>query len=161
MARPREPIDLIKAKGKKHLSEKEYEERKSQEIKVPFTKIKPPKYLNDEQKTEFKEIAKKLQTIDPNLFTELDVDTLCRYLQAKQLYLKYTEELNDLLDDNKSTIYDEDYEGYLDNINRIQRMQDIVFKQCQSSARDLGLNISSRCKIILPPSENGDDDYEL
>ena len=159
MARPREPIDLIKAKGKKHLSEKEYEERKSQEIKVPFTDISPPTYLNTKQKKEFIEIAVKLQTIDPNLFTELDVDTLCRYLQAKDLYLKYTKQLNKMLDSPKPV--SEEGNFYLDDINKLQRMQDVVFKQCQSSARDLGLNISSRCKIILPPSENGDDDYEL
>lgn len=159
MARPREPIDLIKAKGKKHLSEKEYEERKSQEIKVPFTDISPPKYLNAKQKKEFIEIAGKLQTIDPNLFTELDVDTLCRYLQAKELYLKYTEQLNKMLNSPKPV--SEEGNFYLDDINKLQRMQDVVFKQCQSSARDLGLNISSRCKIILPPVENGDDDYEL
>lgn len=164
MARPREPIDLIKAKGKKHLSEKEYEERKSQEIQVPFTDVKPPTYLNKEQKKEFKEIAGRLQAIDKNLFTELDVDTLCRYLQAKQLYFKYTKELNKVID-NPPDPYLEDYEiaydGYLDNINKLQRMQDIVFKQCQTSARDLGLNISSRCKIILPPQENDGEDYEL
>lgn len=164
MARPREPVDLIKAKGKKHLTEKEYEDRKSQEIQVPFTDVKPPTYLNKEQKKEFKEIAGRLQSIDKNLFTELDVDTLCRYLQAKELYSKYTKELNKLIDKEPNP-YDEDYESdyidYLDNINKLQRMQDIVFKQCQSSARDLGLNISSRCKIILPPSDNGDDDCEL
>ena len=164
MARPREPVDLIKAKGKKHLSEKEYEDRKSQEIQVPFTDVKPPTYLNAKQKKEFKEIASKLQAIDPNLFTELDVDTLCRYLQAKDLYLEYTKELNDVLK-NKPSVYAEDYEykyaEYLDMINKLQRMQDVVFKQCQTSARDLGLNISSRCKIILPQQENDGEDYEL
>lgn len=28
MARPREPIDLVKAKGRKHLTKAEYEQRK-------------------------------------------------------------------------------------------------------------------------------------
>ena len=37
-------------------------------------------------------------------------------------------------------------------------MQDKVFKQCQSSARDLGLTISSRCKLIVPKLEEDDDD---
>ena len=156
MARPREPIKLIEYKGKKHLSKKEIEERKEQEIDVPFTDIKPPKYLNKRQKKEFKEISDKLVKI--GIFTELDIDTLARHLQCKDLYLQYTEQLNQLLS-TKPTEEEEDC--YLDNIGKIQRMQDTAFKQCQSSARDLGLTVTSRCKIVIPPSDNGDDDYEL
>ena len=156
MAKPREPIKLIQAKGKKHLTQKEIEERTEQEIKVPFVDIKTPKYLNKKQKDEFEEISNKLVKI--GIFTELDVDNLGRYLQSKDLYLQYTKQLNSLL---KKNIKDEVEDAIrIDNINRMQRLQDIAFKQCQSSARDLGLTITSRCKIVIPPQED-DGDYEL
>ena len=38
MARPREPIDLIAAKNKKHLTKAEYENRKNSEKKAVFPK---------------------------------------------------------------------------------------------------------------------------
>ena len=52
----------------------------------------------------------------------------------------------------------EEEEIDIDDINKMQNMQDKVFKQCQSSARDLGLTISSRCKLIVPKLEEDDDD---
>lgn len=156
MARPREPVKLIQAKGKKHLTKKEIEERTEQEIEVPFVDIKIPEYLNKEQKKEFKEISEKLLKI--GIFTELDVDNLGRYLQSKEIYLQYTKQLNSLL---KNKAKDEVEDAIrIDNINRMQRLQDIAFKQCQSSARDLGLTVTSRCKIVIPPQED-DEDYEL
>lgn len=156
MARPREPVKLIQAKGKKHLTKREIEERTEQEIEVPFLNIKIPEYLNKEQKKEFKEISEKLLKI--GIFTELDVDNLGRYLQSKGIYLQYTKQLNSLL---KNKAKDEVEDAIrIDNINRMQRLQDIAFKQCQSSARDLGLTVTSRCKIVIPPQED-DEDYEL
>lgn len=156
MGRPREPVKLIQAKGKKHLTKKEIEERTEKEIEVPFVDIKIPEYLNKEQKKEFKEISEKLLKI--GIFTELDVDNLGRYLQSKGIYLQYTKQLNSLL---KNKAKDEVEDAIrIDNINRMQRLQDIAFKQCQSSARDLGLTVTSRCKIVIPPQED-DEDYEL
>ena len=38
MARPREPVDLIAAKGRKHLTIAEYVERKNAEIAAPADK---------------------------------------------------------------------------------------------------------------------------
>ena len=45
MARPREPVDLIAAKGRKHLTIAEYVERKNAEITAPADKVKPPDFL--------------------------------------------------------------------------------------------------------------------
>lgn len=148
MARPREPIDLIKAKGKKHLTNAEYEERKAQEIEVPFTDVEPPEYLSGEKQIEkFNYYADMLVKL--GIFTELDVDCLARYIMGEQLYLRYTLLLNKLMRSN-------DFE----QLGKIQNLQDKAFKQCQQCARDLGLTISSRCKLVVPQAE-GDEDYEL
>ena len=40
--RNKQPIDLIAAKGRKHLTKAEYEERKSGEISAPSDAVKTP-----------------------------------------------------------------------------------------------------------------------
>ena len=56
MARPREPVDLIAAKGRKHLTIAEYVERKNAEITAPADKVKPPDFLLKKEKEKFDEI---------------------------------------------------------------------------------------------------------
>lgn len=137
MARPREPIELIVAKGKKHISQAEVDARRAQEIQVPFKDIKPPKNLNAKQKKTFKDLAGKLLAI--RIYTELDADTLARYIIAQDLYIFYTQAINELIEN-----------GNLVLLKEIQNMQDKAFRQAQTSARDLGLTISSRCKLVVP-----------
>lgn len=43
--RNKQPIDLIAAKGRKHLTKAEYEERKSGEISAPSDAVKTPLFL--------------------------------------------------------------------------------------------------------------------
>lgn len=148
MARPREPVDLIKAKGRKHLTKAEYEERKSQEINVPFTDVKPPDYLSGEKQIKkFNDYAKMLLSI--GIFTELDVDCLARYIMSEQLYLQYT---NLLVKYARSSD--------LDKIGKIQQLQDKSFRQCQQCARDLGLTITARARLVVP-QVGDEDDLEL
>ena len=88
MARPRQPIEVIEARGKKHLTKAEIEERKNSELKVDLKNIEIPNYLSSKLKKEFEDIASKLLHV--GIMTELDEDTLGRYLLAKEKYLKYT-----------------------------------------------------------------------
>ena len=158
MARPREPIDLIKAKGKKNLTKAEYEERKAQEITVPFTDIQPPSFLPKTFHKEFFEISDKLKAI--GIMTELDTVSLAQYLIAKQNYISYTAMLLKVIkrnsDPNRQYLSEEDV---VEN-TKIQALQDRALRQCQSCARDLGLTITSRCKIVVP-QPTADDDDEL
>lgn len=145
--RPREPIDLIRAKGKKHLTEAEYEERKASELQVPFTDVKPPTYLDPKQKKEFNKIAAMLTAL--NIFTELDVDALGRYIISRELYLKFTKQLEELLENSEADIRD---------IGAAQAAQDKAFRQCVTSANELCLNVSSRAKIVIPQPPDDEDD---
>ena len=144
--RPRKPAALLEVEGA-HISKDELQERKDGELKVPFTNVKPPSYLNKNQKKKFKDIADKLVKL--GIMTELDVDCLARYVLAQDLYLKYTEQITKLLEDDEPSIT---------LLKELQNLQDKAFKQAQSSARDLGLTITSRCKIVLPPTPEDDDD---
>ena len=143
----REPIDLIIAKGRKHLTKREIEERRAQEIDVPFKNVSAPEYLSESQKKEFDEYASKLVKI--GIFTELDEDCLARYILSKNLYLQYTSLLTSLIRKRDTK-----------EMSKIQSLQDRAFRQCSSCARDLGLTISSRCKLTIPNSEN-EEDFEL
>ena len=44
--RNKEPVKLIIAKGKKHLTKAEIKEREDNEIKVDATNVTPPNYLS-------------------------------------------------------------------------------------------------------------------
>lgn len=146
MARPRQPIELVVAKGKKHLTKAEIELRKKSELKVDLKNISIPKYLPTKLKDEFTEIASKLLEI--GVMTELDEDCLARYLLSKQSYLQYTSMLNQATKKNK-----------ISEMEKLMTMQDKAFKQCRACANDLGLTIASRCKLVMPepkelPKEN-------
>lgn len=176
--RPREPIDLIKAKGKKHLTKAEYEERKNSELQVPFTDVKPPDYLTAKQKKEFIEISDQLLQLD--IMTELDTDVLAQFCIAKTLYLDYNGQLKKILskkdvvhkweaiDSIASNCEDaDDLRELMEAILRRQRgddatvlmnLQDKAFKQCLACAKELGLTITSRAKMVTPTPPDGDDE---
>lgn len=139
MARPRQPVDLLLYKGKKNLTKNEVENRRKTEIKARCDNVNPPSYLSTKkQKDEFDKIAKEL--IELGIFSNLDVDTLARFIIAREQYIKLYKRMKSL-----DCLSDEYSKGLIN--------QDKLFKQCRQCAADLGLNISSRCKLIAPKSE--------
>lgn len=151
--RNKEPVDVLIAKGRKHLTKAEIEQRREQEalVSVPFTDIPIPVCLDDQPdvRAEFVKYAEMLSKIGPEgnkIFTELDVDTLLRYVLAQSLYLKFT--------------------GLLVNATKLEEVkaytsaQSKAFAQAHQSASVLGLNITSRCKLIIPePPSDGEDKF--
>jgi P27 family predicted phage terminase small subunit len=161
VARPRQPIDLLLIKGKKHLTKKEIEERKSQEVKAPSDKVKAPSYLPKDLKKEFNKIAKELVAI--GIMTNLDVDALARFLLARKMYLQVTDELlsrkpiatieKEETNENGEVIGTKVLEMANGTYSELLLMQDKLFKQCRQAASDLGLTIASRCKLVIPKKE--------
>lgn len=135
MARPRQPTDLVLVKGKKHLTKKEIEERKNSEVKANVDKIEPPSYLPNNLKKEFNRIASELINIE--IMSNLDCEALARFIVSEYNYQKVTKKLL------KTGVDNEKYFNYL-------LMQEKLFKQCRQAASDLGLTISSRCKLVVP-----------
>lgn len=135
---PRQPIDLLVFKGKKNLTKSEIEERKEQEVKAPSDKVKAPAYLSKDLKREFKKIADELLQI--GIMTNLDVDALARFLIARNMYIKISNQLLEL-------------DPLEDDFNTLINHQDKFFKQSRAAASDLGLTISSRCKLVIPKKE--------
>ncbi|MEG2429319.1 MAG: phage terminase small subunit P27 family, partial [Oscillospiraceae bacterium] len=124
----------------KHLTKLEIENRKKTEIKAESDNVEAPSYLNKAQKTKFKKIADELLKI--NIISNLDCDCLARYIIAETMFLKMTKKLN-----NKEVQED------IFEIEKIANLQDKFFKQCRCIANDLGLTVTSRCKIVIPKIE--------
>ncbi len=148
MSKQREPIDLIIAKNKKHLTKEEIKNRRDSELNVECIKenIIAPEYLTEKQQEEFYKISEKLCKI--GIMTELDCECLARYIISKQIYLKYT-----------SLLTKEINHSNIQKVEKYTNMQDKFFKQCRACATDLGLTITSRCRLIVPkipesPKEN-------
>lgn len=143
MAGPRQPTDVVIANGRKHLSKAEEAERRSKEVSVaPAKTAKPPKWLPEALKKDFRSVGKQL--IRAGIYTDLDADTLGRYLVAHQHWLACTEQVNEYLQAA-------DVEG----ADSWSRMQERYFKQARNSANDLGLTVTSRCKLVVPGTGAG------
>lgn len=140
MAGQRQPIELVLAKGRKNLTKAEIKERRDQEIKPIADGIEAPSYLTKAQSTEFYKISDQLKKL--RIMGETDVDALGRYIISRDLYIKLSKQLRKSEVINNPIILDQ----YLKN-------QDKMFKQCRASAIDLGLTITSRCKLVVPETK--------
>ena len=135
MAGPRQPIELLKAKGAKHLTKAEIREREETEIKANSDKIEAPSYLPEELKIKFNEVANELNDI--GIMSNLDCEALARFLIAEFQYQKVVKKAIKMSPEN---------EKYMD----LLLMQEKLFKMARQAAGDLGLTISSRCKLVVP-----------
>lgn len=153
----KQPINLIIAKGKKHLTKAEIEERQKTEIHTDHVNVKPPNYLNEEEVKEFYRISQIL--LDIGIITELDEDCLAHYLISNTSYIKYTKKIRALEDELLEAKRTDRKAKLKSEIDTYLMYQDKALKQCRACANDLGLSISSRAKLVMPqpkdpPKEN-------
>lgn len=140
MAGKRQPTDVVKANGRKHLSKAEEDARRDSEVRVAAAKrAKPPKWLPEALKKDFRRIGKQL--IEAGIFTELDADTLGRYLVAHGEWLAATAEVQQRLNRQPRDVKAVDDWG---------KVQERYFKQTRNCANDLGLTITARCRLVIP-----------
>lgn len=137
MARPRQPVAVIEAKGKSHLGKDELKERKAKEIQPIADDIIAPDYLTKKQTEHFYKIAGQLQKL--KIMGETDVETLGRYITANDLYINAVKQMR------KSEVKKDPF-----LLEAWSKVQDKYFKQCRQCANDLGLTISSRCRLVVP-----------
>lgn len=150
MAGKRQPTDLVLLNGRKHLTKAEIEARRASEIKAPAPKskrVKPPAYLPESLHKKFRSLAKQL--IEIGILAEIDYDSLARYLLAEQAYLAVTEQVNRAIANQAISLLDD-----------LSKTQARYFNQCSRAAADLGLTISSRCRLVVPkpPEDEAADD---
>lgn len=147
-----QPLQVIQGKGRsKHLTKDDIKNRQKHEEKMrgPTENIAAPSYLTAAQKKEFAELAEKLVTLE--IFSELDVDSLARYLDSKYQYLQLVKDMRKMKatetveqpNGKKITVANEDYP-------KLARVKNTLFNECRLAAADLGLTITSRLKLVIP-----------
>ena len=141
MSGQRQPIELVIANGKKNLTKAEIQERRDSEIKPIIDNITAPDYLTKRQKEDFNKISSQLQKL--KIMGETDVDALARYVVANDLYITAVRKLRSKEVKDDPLLFE-----------LWARNQERYFKQCRSSANDLGLSISSRCKLVVPVAKD-------
>ena len=140
MARPRQPTNLILAKGTKHFTKEEIKERLSSEIQPIDDNIIAPDFLTKKQTEEFYKISDQLKKL--KIMGETDVDALARYVVANDFYINAVKKMRSTEVKNDPILF-----------GAWAKIQERYFKQCRACANDLGLTISSRCKLVVPATK--------
>ena len=137
MGRIREPIALIEAKGRKHLTKAEIEERKAREPDAPDDDLVAPDYLSEKQVKEFDHLVYELKRI--GIIGNVDSEALGRYLVLKDQFVSLTKQLN-----KRGLI------NNIDEYDKVSRAHIRCFNAVRAAANDLGLSITSRGKLTVP-----------
>jgi phage terminase small subunit len=136
---PRLPVDVIEARGKTHLTKSEIERRREAELTPVDTTIAPPRWLTTKaQKSEF--VSKAAQLDQLGVWDALDTDELARYVLASEAYALASKQLMKLLKT-----------GDLAGVKLLTPIVEKHHKQCYELASSLGLNVTSRIRIAVPP----------
>lgn len=138
MAGQRQPISLIEHKGKAHFTKAQIEERKRSEVQADADNIVPPGYLTKKQADEFIKLADELKRCE--IMSNLDCDALARFVVARDDYAAYVKLVRTIKKD-------------VDNLLALEKADKLkrgAFADCNTAAKELGMTISSRCKLIVP-----------
>ena len=91
MAGQRLPLEVVQARGSKHLTKAEIQERQEREIKPITDDIIAPDYLTKKQKATFNKLASQLEKL--KIMGETDVNAQARYVIENDAYIYATKQL--------------------------------------------------------------------
>lgn len=138
MPGPRQPTDVVKANGRKHLTRAEEDQRRDREVHVPPPeRAEPPGWLGKKFHREFREIGETLRLA--GLYTDLDRDVLGQFLVSRERWQR-----SDRLASAAIRQKDEKL------AKEWTAIQGTYFKQCRQCAEAMGLSISARCRLVVP-----------
>lgn len=139
MPGPRQPTDVIVANGKKHLSGPEEHARRAGEVRVQAPEeIVPPSWLLKSYHKEFLEIARILSTA--GLYSDLDRDTLAQYFVCRRRWVDADRKAKKGISANNAEV-----------AAAWAKIQASYFKQARQCAEAMGLSVTSRCRLVIPP----------
>lgn len=96
-------------------------------------------------KADFRALAKELLAADMGA-AQLDRDTVGRYLVAQHQFTAACRMVQDALDQEDP-----------DMVNKWTRAQKSYFEQARACANDLGLTITSRCRLVAPETKKQEE----
>ena len=139
MPGPRQKLSVLEGNGRKHLSKAERAQRAAQEVDLPKPKsLRVPKWLPDYLRSDFRALAKELLAADLGA-AQLDRDTIARYIVAQHQFAASCRMVQDALDQEDP-----------DLVNKWSKAQKTYFEQARACANDLGMTVTSRCRLVLP-----------
>mgnify|MGYP000905329462 CR=1 FL=1 len=139
--RPRKPISVQESTRRVHRSTAEREDRRLAEEFGGDDAIEcPDRIKGRESRKLYLDTARALK--DMGIWKSIDSDQLACYVTSEMLYRLTTAKYASAI----SSGDEEEASAY-------ERRQDKAFRQRQSAANALGLNVTSRCRIVRPDSE--------
>lgn len=139
---------------KGHLTKEQIEFRKEREnaLFVGDDKVRPPKWLDDVAKKEFRRVVKEFKKI--KLISNLDVSMLSMYCDLYSKYQECTKQINE----NGLTV---EYKNKNGDVNEspspYAKLQLQYVDKINKIASSFGLTVSSRMKLTLPKEEKEDE----
>lgn len=180
----RRPMDVnlsVVNGGKgKHWTKAEVEDRQASEVKLPKPKaLTPPAWLNDSSKKLFRKYAKQMLEFPAGIVSTLDVGTLGRYCDCELSYAEASKHKSvwmeickrrlealcqaEVLAVSKSDIqrFEDAYEEAKAQVDFWSSQMVKFEKIARSCATEMGMTISSRCRLIVPKSDTNEEDDPL
>lgn len=156
MGRNKQPVRLLLAKGRKHLTKDEIKERENTELKAPSGNVVPPDFLTTKkEKLRFAELAAVLLELE--IMSDLDCDVLGRYIKAQDDWTVYSRLVRQMQTKLRRAITADDKDltsYYTDMLTKYEGLRAKAFTQAQTCASSIGLTITSRCKLVVPKAPN-------
>lgn len=135
--RKREPVSLIRLKGKSNFSEEYLADKEAKEIQVEPRELEVPENLNEEQRELFIETYNDLAEYD--MATHMEIELLTRFVKAKYEYDRISSEIENMRVDDL----------YVKLLGIRLRVSEEL-RKCEG---DLGLNVFARMKMEKPQKE--------
>ena len=180
MAGKKRPMDVnlavVKNGGGKHWTKAEIEARQRSEVKAGKPRnLTPPKWLSKPAATLFRRYAKELLALPGDVVSKLDTGTLARYCDCEATYgeasrhkevwlARLGAQIPDLSGGGEIATQDEiherekeysDAQAQLDYwIGQMAKLEKI----CRGCATELGMTVSSRCRLVVPKAEEPAED---
>lgn len=139
--------EVIARSGKSHLSNKEKKNLIENTLKLEANndEIIAPAFLTETMREKFYKLAEELVKL--KIFTHLDIDNLAQYVFNITEYEKTSSLITTMnSDDNK----------YMETL----KIQEKFFKMAKVGANELGLNILTRNKLIIPTPEKKENKFK-
>lgn len=176
-------VNLAVVDGGKHWTKAEKEQRQREELHLPKPKaLKAPKWLDPEARKLFSQYAKLLLAFPEGIVSKLDTGTLGRYCDAESSYAEASAQKTAWLDrcrvlrkqylepvdqrgkkaNESRALFDGDWTAF-DTDETYRKAQSQVDywsgqmarfeKICRGCAADMGLTVTSRCRLVVPQVE--------
>lgn len=184
MSGKRRPMDVnlsvVDGQKGKHWTKEEVENRKSSEINMPKPKtLSPPSWLSADGKKLFRKYAKQLLDFPTGIVCTLDVGTLARYCDCefsyaeasthKSAWMEVARRRMEAISQPDAVAVSEldtqrvkkAYEEAKAQVDFWSAQMVKFEKIARSCATEMGMTVSSRCRLIVPKSQEQEADDPL